>query len=257
MHLRLFSALVLTIILVGPGSAWAEDILRLATVDNIPPYVFREKGELTGISVDVIHELAKRGGFKVAIDTVPWARVMLGLEEGTLDGAFSAYETEARKRFCLYTGRIHYDQLGLAVRKDRAFTFTGLESLQGKTIGKGRSVWVSEAFKKAAELGRFYLVETDDMRMTNIKMLEAGRLDVVIGSPAAMLYYAKRLGIEKDIVVLPGRLKESIPAYLVLSRNSALDDKEMWQRKLTLLLDRMHADGTVRAINLRYGVQGP
>ncbi|WP_316899547.1 transporter substrate-binding domain-containing protein [Pseudodesulfovibrio indicus] len=244
--------------LVGFGRASAaEDTLRLATVDNIPPYVFRENGALTGISIDVINELAERGGFKVRITTLPWARVILGLEEGSLDGAFSAYETEARKRFCLYSGRVHFDELGIAVRADRQFAYTGLESLYGKTVGKGRRVWVSEPFQHAAEMGRIRLVETDDMRMTNIKMLDAGRLDAVIGSPEAMLHYARRLNIAERIVVLPQRMREGIPAYLVLSRASPLEGKEEWQGRLTRLLDQMNGDGTIRAINRRYGVLGP
>lgn len=252
-----FAAVLVAALLSPILGARAKDILRLATVDNIPPYVFMEDGKITGISVDVIRELARRGGFAVEIETAPWARVLLGLETGEVDGAFSAYETEERKTFCLYTGRIHYDELRLAVRRDRRFDCHGLRSLYGKLVGKGRNVWVSKEFAEAVADGRIKLVETDDMRMINIKMLEAGRLDAVIGSPAAMLYYIRKLGYEKDIVVLPGALKERIPAYLVLSRASRLKNKEAWQRLLTRVLDAMHADGTIRDINAKYGVDGP
>lgn len=231
----------------------ADNTLLFATVDNIPPFVFVEDGKLTGISIEIIHELARRGGFEVAIETNPWARVLLRLRNGEVDGAFSVYESDERKIYGLYTGIIHYDELSIATRKDRQFPFSSLESLYGKVVGKGRDVFVGPEFDSAVREDRFILVEMDDMKMNNIKMLYAGRLDAVIGSPVALMYYAKMLGMHGDIVLLPTPLRDKIPAYLVLSKNSALKNKVGWQRKITALLDEMHADGTIRAINQKYG----
>ncbi|QGY41821.1 transporter substrate-binding domain-containing protein [Pseudodesulfovibrio cashew] len=236
-----------------PAAAEGDSLL-LASVNNIPPYVYVEDGELTGISVDIINELAHRGGFSVEIETFPWARVMLLLEKGQIDGAFSAYETEKRKAFCLYTGRVHYDELRIATRKGGMFVCAGVKSLYGKVVGKGRNVYVSEEFNEAVSKGKIILEETDDMKMTNIKKLIAGRLDAVIGSPAAMMHYAKKLGVDKKIVIAPGALKEKIPAYLVLSKHSPLQHKSEWQAKLTRIINGMWEDGTVQTINARYGV---
>lgn len=229
--------------------------LRLSTVDNIPPYVFMKDGELTGISIDIIRELARRGGFQVEFHPCPWARVLLRLEQGVGDGAFSAYKNKEREVFCLYTGVIHYDELRVAVRADKRFEFTGLESLYGKVVGKGRGVFVSKAFDEAAAAGKFTLMQTDDMKMLNIKQLHEGRLDAVIGSPGAMEYYARELDYH-DMVLLPQALREKIPAYLVLSKRSLLSGKKQWQRRITRILKQMRRDGTVQAINGRYGVSG-
>lgn len=254
MKTRAFVVVLLLAVMAVPCRALSLDRpLRLGSVDNIPPYVFRQGGRLTGLSVEIIAELARRGGFEVEIETSPWARVLLRLEQGGVDGAFSAYMTKERKAFCLYTGIIHYDELRVAVKKGREFSFTGIESLYGKAVGKGRGGYVSKPFDQAVKEGRIVLDETDDMKMLNVKKLHEGRLDAVIGSPIAMLYYAQELGLD-DIVLLPGVLKERIPAYLVLSRHSILRGKKAWQRKLAGLLAEMHADGTIRAIYRRYGV---
>jgi len=241
-----------------PASLLAQETarpLRLASVDNLPPYVYREGEQLTGLSVDILNELARRGGFEIAIETYPWARVLLLAEQGKVDGAFSAYRTKEREKSYLYTGIVHYDELRLAVKKGKEFSFTGIESLHGMLIGKGRGVHVSEAFNDAVAQGYIHLAESDDMRMTNIKKLHEGRLDAVIGSPVAMMDYAHKLGYT-DIVLLPGDLKEAIPAYLILSRNSLLENKEQWQEKLTRLLNEMHTDGTIADIYRKYGVEG-
>ena len=222
----------------------AEPVLTLATVDNIPPFVYVENDRLVGLSIDIIGELARRGQFQVRYEVSPWARVLLRLERGLVDGGFSAYWTGEREAYCLYTGIVHYDELRVATRRDRTFTYTGVDSLRGKTVGKGRQVFVGPEFESAVEDGLIELSETDDMKMVNIKMLHEGRLDAVIGSPVAMLHYASVLGYD-DIVLAPGAVRERIPAYLVLSRWSGLKDKSGWQRRLTDLLSEMHADGTI------------
>lgn len=252
-----FILLVLTLVFALPASPYAGEtlpVLRLASVDNIPPYVYREDGELTGLSVDIMQELARRGGFEVSIEVYPWARVLLLTEQGKVDGAFSAYRTEARDKVYIYTGIVHFDELRLAVKKGHEFPFAGIENLHGMKIGKGRGVHVSDAFNDAVAQGYILLSESDDMRMTNIKKLHEGRLDAVVGSPVAMMDYARKLGYD-DIVLLPGELKEAIPAYLVLSRKGPLEDKDMWRDKLTRLLNEMHTDGTIADIYRKYGVQ--
>jgi len=252
---NVFLYAVLPLFFTLPQLACAQQqkpLLLLATVDNIPPFVFMEDGKLTGISIDIIHELARRAGFDVSIETYPWARVLRQVENGEIDGAFSAYETEQRKAFCLYTGMIHYDELRLATRKDKQFHFETIEDLYGKVIGKGRNVFVSDAFNAAVDEGKIILSETNDMNMSNIKKLHAGRVDAVIGSPEAMLRYAMELGVENDISLLKTPLREKIPAYLVLSKNSMLKNKREWQDRLTSVLNAMWADGTIQSINAKY-----
>jgi len=245
-------AICLFVPVSAPGSSDGV-VLTLGSVDNLPPYVFRKDGKLTGASVDIVKELAYRGGFGVRIEVKPWARVLLDVEEGIVDGAFSAYHTPEREEFCLYTGVLHYDELRIAVKKGHKFVYSGIQSLAGKLVGKGRGVFVSEEFRQAVASGLLSVCETDDMKMTNVKMLHEGRLDAVIGSPVSIREYARELGYE-DIIILPGELKKAIPAYLVLSKNSPLQEKAAWQSKMTRLLDQMRADGTIRAIYERYGM---
>lgn len=252
MKLLVAGALWVGLALCCPAQA---ETLLLGSVDNIPPYVFKEDGILKGVSMDIINEVARRGEFKVKFKVEPWARVLLDVEEGAVDGAFSLYKTNKREGFCLYTGVIHYDELRVAVVRGQEFPLDGIESLWGKVVGKGRGVFVSKEFDKAVTQGKILLVETNDMKMTNIKMLHIGRLDAVIGSPVSMQDYANKLGYT-DIVVLPGELKKAIPAYLVLSKQSELENKKAWQQKLSEILEQMHTDGTIPAIYERYGVTG-
>lgn len=254
---KLLFTLLAALLLLNASAVHAQPsgtTIRLASVDNLPPYVFLKNGELTGLSIDIIEELARRGDFKVEIETSPWVRVLLSVEQGLVDGAFPAYKTKKRENFCLYTGIIHYDELGIAVKKGKEFHYTDIKSLFGKTVGKGRGVFVGDAFNAAVSEGRILVSETDDMKMTNIKKLHEGRLDAVIGSPVALMHYVNELAYD-NIVILPERIRERIPAYLILSKKSALTNKKEWQQKLTNILDAMHHDGAIKAIYKRYGVE--
>lgn len=185
--------LVLFICLVLPCAyaSQPQKTLLLATVDNLPPFTFTENNKLVGVSVDIVNEIARRSGFSVKIVAYPWARVLLQLRNGQIDGAFSAYRVSEREDYCLYAGIIHYDELRIAVIKTRIFQFSTIENLYGKVIGKGRNVFVGDTFAQAVKDGKIIVSETNDMDMSNIKMLLSCRVDAVIGSPAALMYYCK------------------------------------------------------------------
>ena len=65
---------ILFILVMGSGVFGFDspETLTFASIDNIPPYVYVEEGKLTGVSIDIINELARRGGFSVKIEIFPW-----------------------------------------------------------------------------------------------------------------------------------------------------------------------------------------
>ena len=151
--------------------------LTLATVDNFPPFSYMDKGRLTGIDVELIHEMARRLDISVRIQAYPWARVMSSVKRGEVDGAFAAFDTQERQRFCLYVGMLHAEEFYLFARKDNEFPYAQISDLYGKRVGIDRGVFVSDAFEQAVAAGRIAREEVNDMGMINIRKLNAGRID--------------------------------------------------------------------------------
>lgn len=226
------------------ATLWGQpEKLVLGTIHNLPPFSFYKGKLLTGIDIDTIQEIARRAGIEVEIIPMPWGRVLADLESGKIDGAFSLYEVEERKKFALYLGIIHHDNLGLVVCKQHNFTFTGIKDLTGKRVGKGIGVVVSPEFAKAAADGLFTLEEINDTNMGNIKKLRAGRIDVVIGVVETMLFFARRLGYDKEIVPVAGCLQNSRPGWLVISRQSPVSKQaELIERLKKATTEVMNGD---------------
>lgn len=255
---RVFFASVLFLLMAlasGVQAGESSTTLLLATVDNFPPFTYRAEGKLTGVDTDLIDEMARRIGVNVKIQVYPWARVISSLSKGEIDGGFAAFETEERKEFCLYVGVLHFEEFYIFVRKGNEFTYSSVADLYGKTIGKDRGVFVNAEFERAAKAGRIKLDEVNDMSMMNVKKLDAGRIDAAIGDLGVMRYYAKLLGVEKNIIPLKA-IRKPTPAYLVLSKNSPLENKAKLQKKMQGALAEMRKDGTYKQIFDRHVAKG-
>jgi polar amino acid transport system substrate-binding protein len=256
MKKRIGKILVGLIVLVGlcvfgQSATWAQNTLRLATVDNFPPFSFIENGKLTGVAVDVVAEMAKRVGLQVEFKAYPWARLMESVKDGTIDGGFAAFETEERKAFCLYVGIVQYEEYQLFVKKGKEFPFTGIKDLYGKKIGIDRGVFVSKEFEQAVKDGKITLEEVNDMAMLNVTKVSQGRIDAMIGDGGVIPYYAKVSGVAGEIVSL-GPVHEKQAAYLILSKNSGFPNKEEWQPKMAAAIKAIWDDGTYQSILNRY-----
>lgn len=247
---KIFFASVLLLLMasaVGVQAGEPSTTVLLGTVDNFPPFSYMAEGKLTGVDIDLIDEMARRIGINIKIQVSPWARVISSLRKGDIEGGFAAFETEERKEFCLYVGVLHFEEFYIFVRKGNEFSYSGVVDLYGKRIGKDRGVFVGDEFERAAKEGRIDLDEVNDMDMMNIKKLNAGRIDAAIGDLGVMQYYAKLLGVEKNIIPLKP-IRKPTPAYLVLSKNSPLENKAELQKKMRVALDEMRKDGTYKKI---------
>ncbi|MBF0099533.1 MAG: amino acid ABC transporter substrate-binding protein [Desulfobacterales bacterium] len=238
-------------IIFAYSSLSAETILKLATVDNFPPFAFIDNGKLTGVAVDVIHEMANRIGIKVQIKAHSWIRVIESVKDGSSDGGFSAFMTEERKEFCLYTGIIQYEQYHVFVKKGKEFSFSQLSDLYGKTIGIDRGVFVSRDFQQAVNDHKFILEEVNDMAVLNVKKLNHGRIDAMIGDYGVVPYYAKISGFEGKIISL-GPIHEKQASYLILSKKSSIPNIQELQVKMTKVLNEIWEDGTYQKLMNQY-----
>ncbi len=242
---------LLVVFCLWPLSVASQPPLRLATVDNFPPFSFMEQGRLTGVDVDVVYEMASRLNLRIEIESFPWARVMEFVKDGSVDGGFAAFLTPERKTFCLYTGILHYEEFHIFVKKGREFPFSKLKDLYGKTIGKDIGVFVSQAFERDVKEGKIIVENVSDVDLLNLKKISLDRIDAMIGDVGVTAYHAKKLGMEREIVSL-GPIHEKQAAYLILSKKSTFPDKLIWQEKMRYTLVQIWEDGTYNAIMDRY-----
>ncbi|WP_207679099.1 substrate-binding periplasmic protein [Desulfonema magnum] len=85
------------------GNAQAQPLTVATTID--PPLVYHDEGgKLTGATVELIQEAARRLGREVSIKPVPWKRAMKYVENGVNDSVCCAGRTEERLEYLYFPG---------------------------------------------------------------------------------------------------------------------------------------------------------
>lgn len=245
------SLILLCLLLVNIGwhSAFAQQTLVLATVNNFPPFNYMKGDVLTGIDIDIVQEMAKRLNINVQIVSAPWNAVMHHVETGRVDGGFSAFMNTERQQFSLYTAPLHYESMYLFVRKDHSLPFRSLKDLDGKIIGKEKGAFISDDFKQAMEANRFTVHNDNNVR--NLQMLDLNRLDAVIGNLEVMQLHINTLKLEQKIIPLAAMGKKE-SAYLILSKKSKYPNKQQLQQDMKTVLENMQKDGTYQRITTHH-----
>lgn len=213
------------------------------------PFVIEHaNGEISGIDVDVIREIARRTGLNISIGLKPWLRLEQEFREGNKVACGFAYSlTEARQQYLHFTRvPLHTTEYVLFYRREDIPVYQGLESLRGKTVAVNRGFRRPEAFDQALKAGVFKLFEvTEDSQ--GFQMLERHRVDAVLANQDVGRYQLFRLQPMVDVGVSPSLTR--MPTYLVFARHSPT---AAYAERFDQALSEIIADGTYQRIYQRY-----
>lgn len=111
--------------------------VRVATDAAWPPFelVDEQTKEIVGFDIELMQEIAKRGGFEVEFVNVSWDPLLAGMAQCTYDASISAMTiTEERKQSFNFSEPYFAAGQIVTVRVDNT-DITGKDSLSGKTVG--------------------------------------------------------------------------------------------------------------------------
>jgi len=233
--------------------AKAEQTLHFVTDDEFPPYSWLVGGKAVGIDVDMVRELCSRIEEKCTIEPRPWKRALVEVEQGTVDGLFSAFVTPEREQFSYVTKYpIHYSTHYIFVKKGNEFQFQTISDLYGKRIGKYLGFFISNEFDKAVSEGRITIYEVGTAK-TNIARLMLDRVDGVIANYHETLFSLRDSDARQIITYLPYPILKSRGAYLMISKKSTnIADKPQLVHRINNALESMYNDGVAEEINKKY-----
>lgn len=131
--LRVWCGLWLTCLVPMSIPMAGAQTLVLAAAESAPT-AYIDHGKQTGLLVDVVEEVFKRAGYRVALRLMPWARCILEVKEGKIDGIFSIYLTPERQAFLSYAGEVLITQVqAFFVRKDATIIGAFNQALRAMT----------------------------------------------------------------------------------------------------------------------------
>jgi polar amino acid transport system substrate-binding protein len=177
-------------------------------------------GELTGIHIELIREVADQLNLTVTFTAFPWPRAIDMMKKGHADAITFMSPTEERKRFGYFLpGNIlSTAPVGLVTLKETAprIEFTGdLRALERYKIGTIRGYSYGEAFDQATWLKKDNGA-TNDRQL--LRKLKAGRFEIVVAYIHDIVYEAQTTGILNDIKILRPHLSQGHANYLVFSK---------------------------------------
>ncbi len=232
--------------LFGATLAGAKEMV-LTCGESYPPLCFLENGNVKGIEIDLMTELARREGFTLTPRALPWARAQEQVRSGEAD-AFVTITTPEREEYAVMSPAVLLAiHLVAATNKNnpRIAELRGIKTLK-ETLAYRQVNYVgtSLANNELAGADVTFLNNTD----TIFEFLMRGRADLFIDTDVVLSYNAARLRVLDQIEILSPQFQVT-EFRLGLSKLSAFA-ADMPQ--LSRTIDAMQRDGTVAAIVKKY-----
>lgn len=193
--------LLITLLLVFAKPAFAEPI-RLAYVD-FPPYEYVENGRAAGVLVTIVKEVFERAEVDLQLEFLPFKRAFEYVVAKRLDGLFNLYKIDDRLPLFDYSEPIIVNELVLFVKNSSDLKFESIDDLKGLKIGAMRGYTYGDKFDK----NDLFIKELSSNHEAIFKKLARGRIDAYPCDKLVGLYVTYRLGLKKELKVLPKPLE--------------------------------------------------
>lgn len=194
---RLSALLLLFLALLAAPARAAPEPLRIGVTDSVYPASYRrEDGQMVGSMERTLALIAKAAGLPLAVEGYPTSRTQMMVQKGDLD-AFVGVATDERRTFALFAPTailsaphgIFYRAGDLALAHVASMAEL-TRFRQGSHLG---DAWAKENFPADhMEWAR----TPEDL----LKMVEAGRVDYMVGDSASADSRLKTLGLEGKLV---------------------------------------------------------
>lgn len=203
-----------------------------------PPFMYQTPNGAAGIYPALIREAFKRIGEDVTIETLPWRRALISIDTGEA-GIGGIYKTAERQGKYDFSDKLFEERVNLYVPRGQGFSYQGLASLKGKTVGVIRGWSYGDDFDAAAKAGLFQVQEVSG-DLQNFEKLINGRVDVVLAirEAANVMLAAPELQEKVEVLSTPLMIKPTFVAF-----NKSAHKADLIAR-LNRAIAAMHADGS-------------
>lgn len=158
--------------LICPVALAAKQVTFVST--DYPPY-FGSKLAEEGTVAALSRAAFKAAGYDLQLVFRPWARLLLEVQAGKYDGVVAVWYQADRERYLAYSNPVVDTHVGFYGRREQPLEVSNLQGLQTRLIGTVRGYANPPAFEAA---GLRTEEAVDDL--TNLRKLDAGRLDLVL-----------------------------------------------------------------------------
>ncbi len=203
-----------------PSFNRTDNGLLIAAFSVWEPFVIEdEDGSRHGIDVALLTEIARRLGLELDLHPCPWRRCLKTLEDGQIDVLTSFAFTKERAEFAHYVTP-PYSQVTpvFYYNRENPVSITDYGDLRNLTIGAVVDSRYFEPFDSDTSLDKFEA----GSEIILLRMLNAKRLDAIVGSDSNADFEIRRDHLEDTIVKAPFRSGHHNDIHMAVSRKSPL-----------------------------------
>ena len=237
------------------GSALPTLACRMTmALEQWPPYLYRDaQGSYTGLDLELLRAIFKEAHCTlVTLPELPTARRQLLFQKGGLDLMLAASETPERQSYARFSIAYRDEAVGLFSKSGAPAVHRQISSVAQLARGKSTLLapkvgWYGAqyaaarpALEKAGRLNAFGSFQQ------GVRMLEAGRADLLLGDVLAVRHEARLQGVALNILPF---LVLRAPVHLMLNAHttSAAD-----LARLNAAITHLEQRGVLAAIRARY-----
>ncbi len=233
----------------------AEESLPRFTIltETWIPYQYEKKGRAEGIAVEVMLRLLKRVGSRQGRDDIlfyPWTRGYRTALRQRNTILFLTTRTRERERLFRWVGPLFRNTTCLIAKKSRKLRLSSPTDLCRYTYGTVRDDVGEQLLLRAGVFLSRIIRNTS--HYNTIKMLAAGRLDLVVQNFSGFTTGARALGLNPDDFACVYRLSSNAVGY-AFNRETPDWIVARFQRAFTAL----EREGTLDAIFTNFGAARP
>lgn len=202
-----------------------------------------------GLATELVATALKRAGYTVDYAQVPWARALMGIEEGRYDVLVNAWFSDERTHIGQFSSAYMNNRIRLLKRKDRDISFETLDQLHARSIAVVRGYAYSTEFDSDSHLNKVPVPSF----LTALRMLEAGRVDLAVEDEYAARFLLSReaASVRDSVEFLPSPLSENTLHILVSLKNP---EHARIVNRFDHEIAAMKADGTYEALFKQHGL---
>lgn len=229
----------------GCVSSVTNNLLIVGTNAEYPPFTFIQNGEITGLDIDLMKEVAKRLGKEIEWRDMPFTTLLPQLQMGNIQiiAAGLTPTAERAKQAFFATPHLQGEAFVIVARKPNKVPET-LEGLKGKNLIVNEGFVADEYLTKNGIEARKLPTVADAFLA-----LQSGRADFFVSGKAPLKPFFDQYGTNDfEIEPLVGAPQESV-ALLVSKQHSELF------KQIDQMVQQIAEDGTLTALKRKWGFE--
>nr|WP_315252733.1 transporter substrate-binding domain-containing protein [uncultured Duganella sp.] len=224
-------------------------------LEQWPPYVYSApNGGITGLDWELAQAILKEAGCRLQLQPeLPTARRQAVFEQGQLDLLLAASDTPERRRYARFSNVYRYETVGLFTLSSAHARYLHVSSLDVLAREKlallaPKVGWYGSAYARLQpQLAASGRLSPFLNFQQGLRMLDAGRADLIMGDSGALRHEARAQGIA--ISPLPLVVLRA-PVHLMLNKKTT---SQADLDRINAAISRLERQGALAAIRARYG----